>query len=50
MSEYGFQSFPIYESFEKFAEKQDRDMYSEVMKAHQRSSIGNATIEEYMKA
>ena len=49
MSEYGFQSFPIYESFEKFAEKQDRDMYSEVMKAHQRSSIGNATIEEYMK-
>ncbi|MGB1730398.1 MAG: glycoside hydrolase family 2 protein, partial [Crocinitomicaceae bacterium] len=44
MSEYGFQSFPIYESFEKFAEKQDRDMYSEVMKAHQRSSIGNATI------
>ena len=49
MSEYGFQSFPIYESFEKFAGKQDRDMYSEVMKAHQRSSIGNATIEEYMK-
>ena len=49
MSEYGFQSFPIYESFEKFAEKKDRDMYSEVMKAHQRSSIGNATIEEYMK-
>ena len=49
MSEYGFQSFPIYESFEKFAEKRDRDMYSEVMKAHQRSSIGNATIEEYMK-
>ena len=49
MSEYGFQSFPIYESFEKFSEKQDRDMYSEVMKSHQRSSIGNATIEEYMK-
>ena len=48
MSEYGFQSFPEYSSFLRFAEKQDRDMYSEVMKSHQRSSIGNATIEEYM--
>ena len=49
MSEYGFQSFPEYSSFLRFAEKQDRDMYSEVMKSHQRSSIGNATIEEYLK-
>ena len=48
MSEYGFQSFPEYSSFQKFAEGQDRDMYSEVMKSHQRSSIGNATIEEYL--
>ena len=49
MSEYGFQSFPEYASFNKYAKKQDRSIYSEVMKAHQRSSIGNATIEEYMK-
>ena len=49
MSEYGFQSFPEYSSFLRFAEKQDRDMNSEVMKSHQRSSIGNATIEEYLK-
>ena len=48
MSEYGFQSFPEYASFQKYAKKQDRSIYSEVMKAHQRSSIGNATIEEYM--
>ena len=48
MSEYGFQSFPEYSSFQKFAAEKDRDIYSEVMKAHQRSSIGNATIEEYM--
>ncbi|MDC1362172.1 glycoside hydrolase family 2 protein, partial [Crocinitomicaceae bacterium] len=48
MSEYGFQSFPEYSSFQKFAEGQDKSMYSEVMKSHQRSSIGNATIEEYM--
>ena len=49
MSEYGFQSFPEYASFQRFASAQDRDMYSEVMKAHQRSSIGNATIEEYLQ-
>ena len=48
MSEYGFQSFPEYSSFQKFAERQDRDMYSEVMKSRQRSSIGNATIDEYL--
>ena len=48
MSEYGFQSFPEYSTFKKFAKKKDEDMYSKVMKSHQRSSIGNATIEEYM--
>ena len=49
MSEYGFQSFPEYNSFKKFASENDEDMYSDVMKHHQRSSIGNATIEEYLK-
>ncbi len=49
MSEYGFQSFPEYSSFKKFATSNDEGMYSEVMKHHQRSSIGNATIEQYMK-
>ena len=48
MSEYGFQSFPTYSSFQNFATADDEDMYSTVMKSHQRSSIGNATIEEYM--
>ena len=49
MSEYGFQSFPEYASFKKYAENQDKSIYSEVMNAHQRSSIGNSTIEEYLK-
>jgi beta-mannosidase len=49
MSEYGFQSFPSYQTFKQFGKKKDEDMYSKVMKHHQRSSIGNATIEEYMK-
>jgi len=49
MSEYGFQSFPELNSVKKYAKKEDWDIYSEVMKSHQRSSIGNVTIEEYMK-
>ena len=49
MSEYGFQSFPEYSTFKQFAKQKDEEMYSKVMKSHQRSSIGNGTIEEYME-
>ncbi|WP_203532632.1 beta-mannosidase [Draconibacterium halophilum] len=48
MSEYGFQSFPEMATVRKYAEPEDYDIYSEVMKSHQRSSIGNGTIEYYM--
>ena len=48
MSEFGFQSFPEFSSVKKYTNPEDYDVYSEVMKSHQRSSIGNATIEEYM--
>jgi len=48
MSEYGFQSFPELSTVEKYTLPQDHNIYSEVMKSHQRSSIGNETIEEYM--
>ena len=48
MSEYGFQSFPSFQSVTNYTQKEDHDVYSEVMKSHQRSSIGNETIEEYM--
>lgn len=48
MSEYGFQSFPEFESIKKFTEPSDWGLYSEVMKAHQRSYIGNGRIIEYM--
>jgi beta-mannosidase len=48
MSEYGFQSFPEISSVKKYAEPEDYDIYSEVMESHQRSSIGNGTIEYYM--
>ena len=48
MSEYGFQSFPEISTVEKYATPEDYDIFSEVMKSHQRSSIGNGTIEYYM--
>jgi beta-mannosidase len=48
MSEYGFQSFPEIATVRKYATPDDYDIFSEVMKSHQRSSIGNGTIEYYM--
>jgi len=48
MSEYGFQSFPEFSSVKKYTAPEDHDIYSEVMKSHQRSSIGNETIEYYL--
>lgn len=49
MSEYGFQSFPEFTSVQKFTRNEDWDIYSEVMKSHQRHPIGNKNIEYYMK-
>jgi len=49
MSEYGFQSFPEIRTVEAYAAPGDDDIFSEVMKAHQRSSIGNGTIKTYME-
>jgi len=48
MSEYGFQSFPEIASVKKYAIPADYNIFSDVMKSHQRSSIGNGTIEYYM--
>jgi beta-mannosidase len=48
MSEYGFQSFPEISTVREYAEPEDYDIFSDVMKSHQRSSIGNGTIEYYM--
>jgi beta-mannosidase len=48
MSEFGFQSFPEFSSVDKYTNESDYSIYSEVMKSHQRSSIGNSTIEDYM--
>lgn len=49
-SEYGFQSFPEFESVKLYApQERDRDINSEVMMAHQRAgSYANNLIREYM--
>ncbi|MCX6309155.1 MAG: glycoside hydrolase family 2 protein [Bacteroidia bacterium] len=49
MSEYGFQSFPEFESIKKFALPEDYNIESDVMRHHQRSAIGNMAIKDYMK-
>lgn len=48
MSEFGFQSFPEMKTIAEFASPKDYSIDSEVMKAHQKSSIGNELIKEYM--
>ncbi|MFD0836449.1 glycoside hydrolase family 2 protein [Mariniflexile aquimaris] len=50
MSEYGFQSFPEFETVKKYTLEEDWDIYSEVMQSHQRSIIGNKNIEFYMES
>ncbi|GBG11717.1 beta-galactosidase [Paenibacillus agaridevorans] len=48
MSEYGFQSFPEYDSVRTFAEEVDMELESKVMLAHQKNGNGNRLIKEYM--
>jgi beta-mannosidase len=49
MSEYGFQSFPSMETIRTFATKDDYDIFSNVMQAHQKSPAkGNTAIRTYM--
>lgn len=49
MSEFGFQSFPEMKTIATFASPEDYRIESEVMTAHQKSSIGNSLIRTYME-
>jgi beta-mannosidase len=49
MSEYGFQSFPEFNSVKRYTLPEDYDIESEVMMSHQRSGIGNLRIRQYME-
>lgn len=49
ISEFGFQSFPEMKTIATFAAPEDYQIESDVMNAHQKSSIGNALIRTYME-
>lgn len=49
MSEFGFQSFPEMKTIAEFAAPEDYQLESEVMNAHQKSTIGNDLIRTYME-
>ena len=49
MSEFGIQSFPLIDTVKTFATEQDFNVYSKVMKAHQKNSTANKKIVWYMK-
>ena len=49
MSEYGFQSFPEFNSVKRYTIPGDWNIESEVMASHQRSGIGNLRIRQYME-
>ena len=48
-AEYGFQSFPEYQTLHSFSEEIDWDLGSDVMKHHQKSYVGNNMILKHAK-
>lgn len=48
MSEYGFQSFPELSSVLKYADRDQLELESKVMLAHQKNGQGNRLIKQYM--
>ena len=48
-SEFGFESFPEMKTIAAFASPEDYEIESEVMTAHQKSSLGNDLIRTYME-
>lgn len=48
-SEFGFESFPEMKTIAMFASPEDYEIESEVMNAHQKSTLGNDLIRTYME-
>ena len=48
VSEYGMQAMPDYPTVLSFSEPQDRYLFSDVLKAHQKASEGNQKIQSYL--
>ncbi len=49
MSEYGMQSFPDLKTIEAFANRKDWDQDSEVIRSHQKASLGNKNVIMYIE-
>lgn len=49
MSEYGFQGFPDTSTLNKFTIREDRYLFSEVLKMHQKHPTGYEILSKYMK-
>jgi beta-mannosidase len=49
MSEFGFQAFPDITAIEKFTFPEDRFLYSDALKSHQKHPVGFETIQKYME-
>ena len=47
LSEYGFQSFPCMKTIDTFAKESDKNIFSEVMEAHQKKDDANIKILTY---
>ena len=47
-SEFGFQSFPCMQTIESFTAPEDRNVFSYVMEKHQRNSVANGRIVNYL--
>ncbi|MFM8597006.1 MAG: glycosyl hydrolase 2 galactose-binding domain-containing protein [Flavobacteriales bacterium] len=48
-AEYGFQSFPQMRTIDRFSPSKDQNLHSSIMKAHQKSYVGNGMIEKHAK-
>jgi beta-mannosidase len=49
MSEYGFQGFPDLKTIESFTLPEERYLYSDAMKNHQKHPVGYKTIQKYLE-
>ena len=48
ISEFGMQSFPDPKTIDTFCDEKDKDLSSDIIKSHQKASLGNGNVEKYI--
>ena len=48
MSEYGMQSFPDLKTVDLFCDRSQQNLESDIIKSHQKASLGNGNVEKYV--